>query len=227
MRPWAALLIAVLGFLICPGTARASGDFGCSPGWKFSHADYTGCDSMTMLSPGNDTRVNLALLPRRPGVAAAQKAKDGAPLAPLFDWASLETWTYPAPPKFGDSERAAGEGSRCLSDADGTAAFAAAVAATSRLDPVERTALIAARRALRPTCIDTASAAPAERGAAQVRSAPGKAFAAYLQGASAFYAGDFDTAAVRFGALVGSREPRTPRSWAMQRARRWFYGKQR
>lgn len=55
------LAAGLIAALMWPAAARASGDFGCSPSWKLRHHDFTGCDSMAMLSPGNDTRVNLLL----------------------------------------------------------------------------------------------------------------------------------------------------------------------
>lgn len=214
LRAWTAVCFTLLALLLCSSTARASGDFACSRSWKLRHSDFTGCNSMTKLSPGNDTRINLALLLVQAGERATAPPKDGSPLAPLFDWSAYQAWAYPAAPKLGDDQRAAGEGSRCLSDTDGTTAFVAAVAASRKLDPAERTALVTARRAARPTCIDTGGTVPTGDGIIAVRSAAGKSFAGYLQGAAAFYAGEFDLAAARFGGLLRSGDP-----WLRETAR--------
>ena len=199
------LAAMALALLLWPAAAHASGDFGCSASWKLRHHDFTGCDSMVMLSPGNDTRVNLMLLLGRARVTAPS----GAPRPePLFDWPSFEGWTFPAAAAKGDDSHAAGEGSRCLSDAAGATAFAAALGAARQVTDTEKSALIAVRRGLQPTCTDAGKGASAIAGAAaQVRSPAARAFAAYLQGASAFYAGDFEGATARFAPLATSDEP--------------------
>ena len=47
--------------LTWPGTAWASADMGCGRSLKLVHRSL-GCDNLVLLSPGNDTRVNLTLL---------------------------------------------------------------------------------------------------------------------------------------------------------------------
>lgn len=209
------LAVAALASFLWPGRAHASGDMGCTPSWQLRHADLTGCDNMAMLTPGNDTRINLALLLARGPSRSVPEPKAIPRPGPLFDWETFKQWTYPSPPELGDADHAAGEGSRCLSDAEGTAAFEAAVSATPQLATAERTALIAARRSLHPSCAG-ASSGDAEIAAAatMAKSAAGKGFIAYLHGASAFYAGDFDAAATQFAALVGSNQP-----WLRETAR--------
>ena len=56
------VLAGLIGGMLLPAPARASSDYSCSPTWKLDQPRFTGCDSMAMLAPGNDTRVNLALL---------------------------------------------------------------------------------------------------------------------------------------------------------------------
>ena len=200
-----AILVAAVAALSSATAAWASGDMGCAPAWKLAHGDLTGCDSMVMLSPGNDTRVNLLLLIR--GGAPAVPAGGELPPVPLFDWTSFARVTFPAPADVGSDSHAAGEGSRCRSDASGSAAFEAAVAAARRLDPAERTALVAARRALKPDCAGAGGGPGALAAAdAAARSANARGFAAYLHGAAAFYAGDFDGARSRFASLARDRD---------------------
>ena len=44
------------------GAANASADSTCYPDWKIKQTDYNRCSSTALLSPGNDTRVNLLML---------------------------------------------------------------------------------------------------------------------------------------------------------------------
>ena len=207
----------LIGILFWPTAARASGDIGCSPAWKLRHHDFTGCDSMVMLSPGNDTRVNLVLLLARSIAAVPAAPHDARRLdtrpEPLFDWSAFEAYLSAAAPDVGDDDHAAGEGSRCLSDAAGKAAFAAALNAARGVTATEKATLIAARDGLKPTCTNADQAA-ATAAAAQVSSVAGRGFAVYLQAAAAFYAGDFDTAVARFASLDRSGEP-----WLRETAR--------
>ena len=203
--PVARLMLLVLSctcaFWSLP--ARASGDYGCSPGWKLAAAAFTGCDDMAMIGPRNDSRTNLLLLMADlPGATAV-----AAPSTPsvFLDRASLARAPGDDAGLFSD-----GEGSRCRSNAQGSADFEAAVRASPGLSERERAVLIAARRALQPDCAQQV-AAPA---IADVRSGPGRAFAAYLDGAAAFYAGDYDRAARVFAGLAGARDP-----WLRETAR--------
>lgn len=215
-RRTALLLVTGLIMTVMGSTAlQASGDFGCSPSWKLNHTSLTGCDSMVMLSPGNDTRVNLALLMEHQPDSVTPADPDDSGPSILFDWASFEKWSFPKPDEVGNENYVSGEGSRCLSDTGGSADFAAAVATARRLSAGEKAALTDARRALKPSC-----AGPAE-GDAVITALPGKVksrsaldFATYLSGASSFYAGDFDAAQKAFAALSSSRE-----AWVSETAR--------
>ena len=62
MRKLVALVVLLVAACLWHAPAQASGDFGCTPAWTLSHPDFTGCDNMAMLQPGNDTRANLLLL---------------------------------------------------------------------------------------------------------------------------------------------------------------------
>ena len=201
-----ALLAAAFLALAWQAPAAASGDYGCSPSWKLKHRDMSGCDDMAVLGPANDTRVNLSLLllDRRGG------RPRGTPpaLAPtaLFDWRSFSAQAFPGPEQATTISYAEGEGSRCRSNDSGIAAFAAAVNGTPQVPEEERQALIAARRAFKPSCTEGSGEAPIAMDG-RIRSAMGKAFAVYLRGASAFYAGDYDAAAASFAALRSVGQP--------------------
>lgn len=197
-----------LFLLLCAGVlwampAKASSDFGCSPSWKLSFAAYSGCDDTAMIGPRNDSRTNLMLLmadlpgaPRAPGPAKPSVSLDTASLAP--------------PSEKQDSLFSDGEGSRCRSNAAGTADFEAALRSNAKVPEPERAALIAARRGFQPDCAQTSTLGVM----AGIKSEAGKAFAAYLEGAAAFYGADFDAATARFTALGSARDP-----WLRETAR--------
>ena len=215
------LVLAALLAIAWQSPAHASGDFSCSAAWKLSHKQYSGCDNMALLGPGNDTRVNLILLlfdaRARPAPAPH---KNGSPPdrptpAALFEWPALKDMMFPPAAPVGDSSYADGEGSRCLSNASGTADFEAALKEARGLPENERTDLVAARRGLRPTCSAPSAGATGITGlAARMKSEPGRAFAGYLRGAAAFYDGDFDAAVTQFAALRGAGQP-----WLRETAR--------
>lgn len=205
---------AILFLLLCASVfwslpARASGDIGCTPSWKLTYAMHSQCDDLAMIGPRNDSRTNLLLLladmPGAPRLAA--------PAQPSFflDIASLSPRTVDAD---GNSLFSEGEGSRCRSNAAGTANFEAALA-TGKVPEPERTALVAARRALQPDCSHNGTVATSiTEVTGAIRSDAGKAFAAYLEGAAAFYTADYDTATARFMALGKARDP-----WLRETAR--------
>ncbi|HXU99805.1 MAG TPA: hypothetical protein VG166_04845 [Caulobacteraceae bacterium] len=225
LRVWAAgVALLALAFVASP--ARASGDFTCAPAWTLVHTQYTGCDSVALLGPGNDTRVNLHLLliDLHGGRPAAPSPVIGG--AAPFSWENFEDALSGKPGKTEDytsedvqpqsSEFATGEGTRCVSNAGGAAGFETALAAARRLPPDERVRLSDARKAMQPSCEASSGAVlPAVTVAVgPVKSSAGRAFAAYLQGAAAFYDGDFDTAAARFAGLRKAES-----DWLRQSAR--------
>ncbi|GAA0297798.1 hypothetical protein GCM10009087_04520 [Sphingomonas oligophenolica] len=216
-----ALALTALLALAWQSPAHASGDFSCSAAWKLSHKQYSGCDNMALLGPGNDTRVNLVLLlfdarsRTAPPPHASNVPPDRPTPAALFEWPALRDVMFPPAALADDSAYADGEGSRCLSNANGIAAFEAAVKDARGLPENERTDLVAARRALQPTCSAASGGAAIIAGLpGRMRSEPGRAFARYLQGALAFYDGDYDAAAAHFAALNGAGQP-----WLRETAR--------
>ncbi|MEP7006113.1 MAG: hypothetical protein ABI810_09030 [Sphingomonas bacterium] len=214
-----ALLIAAVIALAWHSPARASSDFQCSPGLKLNHIAMTGCDNMVMLQPGNDTRVNLTLLllDREGRNAPARKPGDPqpAPATAFFEWGLFKNTMFPGQADSSDTSYADGEGSRCLSNTTGAQAFEAALNAAGKVPSGERADLIAARRALQPNCTGASAGAAAIADVmARVKSPAGKAFARYLQGAQAFYDGNYDVAAAQFAALRTADQP-----WLRETAR--------
>jgi len=233
VRKLLALLLLAAG-LAFAAPAWASGDFTCEVSWTLSQTERTDCGNLPFLTPGNDSRVNLQLLlldAGRISLHAPGPAKSAADRWPAPDLAGPIPFTLddinglidPPPPvapgadnSADGGDRADGEGSRCNSNAAGADQFDAALTGAKGLSAAERTALTAARAALRPSCADDPKAAlpPPMPAPDQVRSAAGRQFAAYLAGAGAFYAGDYAAAARAFAGLATSSQP-----WLRETAR--------
>ncbi|MBY8821626.1 hypothetical protein [Sphingomonas colocasiae] len=195
--------------------AEASGDYGCYSSWKLAHRDLSGCDNMAALGPGNDTRVNLTLLMQDARSDAAPNAPNLPTPDPLFEWYGFRKSLAPRAEGAEDARYADGEGSRCRSNPTGAAGFEAAVNAARKLSDGERTALIAARRGLQPDCAGAGGSRAALAGTANaLRSPLAGAFGHYLQGAAAFYDGDYDAASAEFRALGSAGQP-----WLKETAR--------
>ena len=89
-RLWAlVLMVAITSWT---GSAYASADSTCYPAWKVKHTDLSGCSSTALLSPGNDTRVNLLMLLKDRHVAVGPASK----------------YSYEIPERRGDAEPGAG-----------------------------------------------------------------------------------------------------------------------
>jgi hypothetical protein len=223
-RKLLALLLFAAGVAFAAPT-WASGDFTCQVSWTLKETERSDCDNQPFLAPGNDSRVNLQLLLLDAGkislhpAGQPQSAQDRwpAPAGPVpFTIDDLNGLIDPPPPAAPGADaapdRADGEGSRCNSNAAGADQFQAALNA-SALPADERAALAAARAGLQPKCVDGSKTA-APPGPPHPRSPLGQQFAAYLTGAAAFYAGDYDTAAHAFAGLKSSQSP-----WLKETAR--------
>ncbi|HXQ16177.1 MAG TPA: hypothetical protein VN814_16280 [Caulobacteraceae bacterium] len=215
-------LALLAAFSLQAGSARASGDFTCTPAWKLDKTIYSDCDNLPFLSPGNDSRVNLALLLVDAGQAQlgpppqTDPPQTELPTTPISDSAgpfTLEAFSAligpraPGALKDADSspDYASGEGSRCRSLADGAAAFAAALGA-SAVPEAEGAILTGARNALSPDC-NAATPSAAYAPPQGVRSPLGRQFARYLAGTAEFYGGDYDDAGKDFAAAAASPQP--------------------
>ena len=166
-----------------------------SPIWSLTKAQYDPYGNAALLSPANDSRVNLLLL-----LAAGQGEPGPADLGPrtFFAWNDLRQAIEPIP----EAESFA-DPSRCQSLEGGSRDFLAALAA-SKASKADKTILAGARPAVASVCAAEpigGLAAPA------VNSPAGKGFARYLEGAVAFYRGDFAGAASAFAGLAAAPDP--------------------
>jgi hypothetical protein len=211
-------LALLAAFSLQASPARASGDFTCTPAWKLAKTIYSDCDNSPMLSPANDSRVNLQLQLVDAGQARIEPPpKTDSPAPPIAGSASPFTFEDfyaligpkpPGAPADADAspDYASGEGSRCRSNGGGAAAFQAALDKSATVPDAERTTLAAARKALAPDC-DAATASAAYAPPDGVRSSLGRQFAHYLAGTAEFYGGDYDDARRDFTAAAASGQP--------------------
>lgn len=173
-----------------------------TPEWTIAKVSYDPYGSGAALVPGNDTRTNLLLLmaDRRGAIVRDPATRDDGPPLILAPWKVLAGNAVP-PAADSDESYSDWEPTRCQSNADGTEAFLAALKAAN-MPAAERDELANARRALQPKCD-----APAAAASPSVNSATGKAFASYLAGAAAFYAGDWQAASSQFSGLSSASDP--------------------
>lgn len=212
---WAAG--SALALALWPHGAGASGDYGCSPSWSLARPDYE-CAGTALIGPRNDTRINLAWLlqDRTDAFARGRYPADDWETAAygrvFLSWASMQRSFWPVAEgeeqAWDDSPYA---GSICQTHDSGAAAFRAALADSKALAGDERDLLSQARDRLTPAC-DGDKAAPIWPEG--ITSTAGRDFLAYLKGAQAFYAEDFDAAGQVFSGLVSSRE-----AWVAETAR--------
>lgn len=203
------LFVGVCTALAWGTPALASGDVGCEAEWKLTHQGVSDCTNMAMLVPSNDSRINLILLmaDARASGSNGLAMPDEGKLTPFLENTGMENGAPVPSDETTDSSFSDGEGSRCRSNAPGTASFEAALMRNRKISPRDRDLLVAARHALQPACAADGKAPPPNPATTTVTSAAAKAFATYLEGASAFYAADYDTAAARFVALGDAGDP--------------------
>lgn len=195
-------------FAVAP--AQASADSTCYPEWKIRHTNLDGCSGTALLSPGNDTRTNLLML------LYDRHGSVGVSHVPNYDdWVDSRRRGEAQPFNFpyfagrlgpgrkeDDNSSNLALGTRCFSNDAGSASYIAAIGAAKGLSGEERAVLAAARSAMKPECSsDETNRAVAEVAVQNVQSKAGKAFAAYLIGAAAFYDGDFAGARAAFAGV--------------------------
>src|SRR4051812_30440212 len=147
-------------FVVAGVVAYACADMGESPTWELAKDYYDLGGNGALLTPGNDTRVNLLLLlADRRGTPVRDPAakREGPPLV-LFPWAVMAEAAQP--PTAGAATDEWREATRCQSHPAGAAAFAAAVRANPRVPREEQERLASARAAFVPDCYN-GGAAPA------------------------------------------------------------------
>lgn len=190
------------------GTALwACADTSCYPGWQLGALDYD-CAGRALISPGNDTRINLVMLMQsiQPGAALPVVAKvDGD--APQFgkvfvSWEGLRASLWPeaavAEPDYDEK--------KCTEAEAGSADFLAALAADKGVPAGEREALTTLRA--------TAGCHEGEWNDAAIASKAGGAFLGYLKAADAFHKADYAGAEAGFAALEKAGNP-----WLAETAR--------
>lgn len=204
--------------LVYCAPAHASSDFSCESKIKPATTRFSGCDSTALIAPGNDTRVNLALLMIdhhatlfQVDIPKADPAKQPPQIVP-FGWNEFmaRAITQPADSKGGGNSFAAGEGSVCVSNDTGQSGFIAALNADRKLPADERMRLADARKSL--TCDASQAGASMISINDGIRSDTGKDFLAYLAAAGRFYGGTY--APDEFIALSKRKQP-----WVREAAR--------
>ena len=215
------LVLAAFGLLqtlFFATPAKASGDFGCPIYWKLKITEYDTCSSTAIISPANDTRVNMSLLfddfYNFPPDKAQIKGESLPYQTPApFDWRDY-VFTVTGEAGKSDEEQETnsnsifsyGEGTRCVSDTQGQADFEENLNSNKQLSPEERAILIKARSEMKPSCDDSKNASPIVAASiAQIQSETGKQYATYLSAAASFYDGDFDNAKSSFASLTTSK----------------------
>lgn len=178
------------------GTAVwACADSSCAPGWQVAAGDYD-CAGRAMISPGNDTRINLLMLMR-----SLHVAEDPTPLPPVdvndpqfgrafMSWTGLRSALWP---EVAVAEMPDDPAQACEPAVNGSPAFLAAVTAEPGLVAGERTALAALR--------ETTGCNDGQWNDAAFASKPGREYLAYLKAADAFHKGDYAAATQGFAAL--------------------------
>ena len=137
------LTTAAMGLWALSGAAFASGDSSCYSSWKLSYPTRD-CASRAIISPSNDTRVNMLFLMRdAAGAGAGELAypKDSWTASDygrtFFDWSMLQEGFYPSRAAAEAADSGSYVGSRCDSLTAGSASFAAAMAANAGLPAAE------------------------------------------------------------------------------------------
>jgi hypothetical protein len=195
---WGAASLALTG-LVAGGMAWACTDSSCRPDWRLDLASFD-CANQAMLSPGNDTRVNMLWLMRSLSETAPQGP---APTSPderqlgqtWMSWRGLRAALWPAPEaKPADDAQPA---AACETFASAVPAFTEALAADKGVPETERKALGQWRAKV--GCGDVVWDGPA------ITSAAGRDWLAYLKASQAFYAADWDRARQGFAPLARAK----------------------
>ncbi|MDR2213171.1 MAG: hypothetical protein LBE21_06060, partial [Pseudomonadales bacterium] len=206
MKHLVLFILGILGLIITPNAVLASSDYVCEPSWAppSSSISFNSCGNGAMLSPNNDTRVNLLFLQRAEATPFPQVLDDA--VAPQdAEWTGLDfgksifSWDAVVRSHLPEDEFYARfyifEGSRCGSLDSGREAFTLALAANAQVSETDRAALLQARGNLARHCPNAL-----EDGAVTgvwpdaLSGMDAQFFLNYLQGADAFYAGNWDGA---------------------------------
>lgn len=204
--------------------AWASSDNFCTPNWALNQRGYDRCSSLPLLSPSNDTRVNLKLLLVHDGLAKLQTkqvskedAEFGYGKVP-FSLDTFENNIFKSKDEAGSSNNedksgSYGEGTRCSSNDTGKADFIRALEQSRDITQAERLMLTKERQKLNPGCIDASASKVTNNvnishdNVKNSTSSTCKQFMRYITAATAFYEGLFVQAESDFSYLSKSDQP--------------------
>ena len=211
--------LLALGLLATSAQVRASGDSGCDMQPGLHHRAYASCSDLVLISPGNDTRLNMLLLLAdrgrvQPAMVKNETSDYGYPVpAAMLSWSALSSATgndavKTNPDATTDSGNADSASGRCVSNRDGADRFRQALQADTSLSGDERSLLIDARAKIAANCghpeLTQTLLAPLP---GKMQSASGKAFAAYLMSAAVFYGPEPGAALPAFKSLADVKQP--------------------
>jgi hypothetical protein len=212
------LLSAALALPFFTQPAFASGDYGCTTSWQLEQSDYSRCDNVAFLNPGNDTIINMQLL-----VIDSNKAEFFDPVIttppeentppeipypnmPFFevrDFTARYKGDAPGPDQADYNDGLAyGEGSRLVSVQSGASDFITALGKSKDIPAGESELLTKAR-----TALNGENGIASYKPVTGLKSKTAAQFAAYLGGARAFYYASFDDARTAFTDLTKSKHP--------------------
>ncbi len=215
--------------------AQACSDDSCYPTWDLKRDLLDTCNNTPFLSPANDSRVNLQLLladyAHTPLITqtADNYYKDQGYAQVPFPIDLTDEAENPAPAQSSQpspltaqalqlgvtseavstllTENNSWEGSRCASNNQQTALiYLQQLSQATDIPAEEQQSLAQSRLAILQSC-DAEQSQQAELLPANIQSPNGLLFANYLQGALAFYNGDFTQAMVAFNTLSLSPQP--------------------
>jgi hypothetical protein len=188
---------------VCAGLVWACADIGYDPNWALAAPQYNPL-GRPVISPGNDTRINLLLILRSlagrsigAGAPAAAQSKAGETGrhvnyddvgGSFFTWESLRQTYWPETPDAGGGEA----DDACARRPEAMAALTAALTEERGLPDRDRQLILARRAKL--TC-------PSAEASGEAVSAAGGEYLAYLKAAADFYQGDWELARTGFAGL--------------------------
>lgn len=212
MRPSSItrLVLAIAGLAVSAGLAWACVGVLYGPSWALANPRYDPV-GRPVLSPGNDTRINLLLLARSlagrsigAGAHTPTKRSDvtGYPDydfddlgESFFSWPGLRQTYWPqAQP--GNAEGAYSAPDACQASAQAADSLSAALAVEANVPEADRQRILKRRATLE--CANPEPPSPTQ-------SAIGQDYMAYLNAARDFYNGDWDRARTGFAALRHAR----------------------
>jgi hypothetical protein len=207
--------------------ANACSDDDCGPQSTNLKRAERSCSGVPFLSASNDSRLNLQLLMldrSKLHLTPLQPPRFSTPTRSQVPFSFPEQWKVTDQGMTGQDssaqgsesgesfEYADGEGSRCLSARSGAVQFGTAANAAKDIPKEELEILLLERKNLANRCREESSTRWAVPDG--IHSSAGLQFAAYIQGADAFYAGDFRLASGIFNGLRDAADP-----WLKETAR--------